>query len=724
MQHSLIQALGIINCCIFKRLGVSEFEVLHCNQDWLYELLPDAYQSTTFLFSKNSAYLDDFLIDAEEFWRMGNPGQIHSGIWSEQTNNTLLRLEAIAAIAEGDKFLVITNLQQEYDRQQQTLQVARELLISNDKVTAQHDYVHERLDSLLKASHDQDLLMAPIQKAIESASSGIVIADAKLQPVNHNPAAMALFGIDSTGIDSTGSDSNDTNTNELEQSPVKILLQLFENQFPEYDRVFATASRWSGELFWHKPPNTSKWLQMALYPVVDDYQSVKHWLFIVTDITRLKYLLQKNEKLTLYDGITNIPNRQFFWQKLEQQIAALKPMFVLYLDIKHFKKINEVHGHAAGDNLLVQLADRLKPLLGNDDILARVGGDEFAVICHNTEDNVKCRTLAERLVETVEMPFYTESEQKCHVGLSVGIAHFPSDASNAEDLMKFADLAVYSAKKQSKSNIQFYSLKLKEASRKRLALEKALREAIENKQFELYLQPMLDLQSGKIVKAEALLRWCLPDGDIISPDDFIPAAEQSGLIVPIGKWVISRACEMLALLNERQQSIKLSINLSPRQISDRQLFAFIHSTLENNNVDPKLLELELTEGVLVDDYQRVQFLLNEVRNLGITVSIDDFGTGYSSLSYLKKLPIDYLKIDRSFVKDLATDENDKAIVLAVIAMAHSLKLGVIAEGVETLQQNEFLRLNHCDSAQGFLFSKPVKFEQFCEQLAKQSLNDH
>lgn len=705
MQHSLIQALGIIDCCILKRLSLDKFEVLHCNKAWFYQLLPEAQQRNPFIFTKNSAYLDDFLIDAEEFWRMGNAGQIHSGIWSEQTANTLLRLEAIAAIAEGEKFLVITNLQQEYDRQQQTLQVARELLISNDKVMAQHDYVHERLDSLLKANQNQSLLIAPIQKAIESASSGVVIADAKLQLVSHNPAAMALFDIDN---------------NEAEQDPVSILLQLFENQFPEYDRVFAMASRWTGELFWHKPPNTSKWLQMAVYPVLDDYQSVKHWLFIVTDITRLKYLLQKNEKLTLYDGITNIPNRQFFWQKLEQQIAASKPLFVLYLDIKHFKRINEVHGHAAGDHVLIQLTDRLKPLLGSADLLARVGGDEFAVICHNTEDNSKCRSLAERLVEAVERPFYTETEQKCHVGLSVGVAHFPSDASNAEDLMKFADLAVYSAKKHSKSNIQFYSLKLKEASRKRLALENALREAIDNKQFELYLQPMLDLQSGKIVKAEALLRWCLPNGDIISPDDFIPAAEQSGLIVPIGKWVISRACEMLAVLHNRQQSIKLSINLSPRQITDRQLFSFIHDALTNNKVDPQKLELELTEGVLVDDYQRVQFLLNEVRNLGISVSIDDFGTGYSSLSYLKKLPIDYLKIDRSFVKDLATDENDKAIVLAVIAMAHSLKLGVIAEGVETQQQNDFLKMNHCDSAQGFLFSKPVKFEQFCEQLTKQS----
>lgn len=701
MQHSLIQALGIIDCCILKRLSQNQFEIIHCNQDWFFQFVPEAKHNNPFCFSGDSAYLDDFFIDAEEFWNMGNAGQIHSGIWSEQTQSGLLRLEAIAAIADNEKYLVISNLQQQYERQQQTLQVARELLISNDKVLAQHEYVHERLDSLLKDNQQQHQLTAPVQKAIENSGSGIIIVDSRLQPISHNPASQALF---------------DMSESEPNQHPIDVLMQLFENQYPEYDRVFATASRWNGELFWHKPPNTSRWLQMALYPVLDDKQSVKHWLFIFSDITRLKYLLQKNEKLTLYDSLTGIPNRQFFWQQLEQQIASATPLFVLYLNIKRFKLINEIHGHATGDELLIQLSERLKPVLNKPDIIARVGGDEFAIICLKKYDNGQCREYAERLVDAVERPFYSESGQKCTVGLSIGIAHFPSDASNAEDLMKFADLAVYSAKKQSKSNVQFYSLELKEASRKRLELENALRDAIEHEQFELYLQPMLDIASGKIIKAEALIRWCLPDGEIIGPDEFIPAAEQSGLIVPIGKWVISRACEILSSMNKDQAPFKLSINLSPRQINDRQLFSFIHESLKANDIPAKSLELELTEGVLVDDYDRVQFLLNEVRNLGISVSIDDFGTGYSSLSYLKKLPIDFLKIDRSFVKDLDTDENDKAIVLAVIAMAHSLKLGVIAEGVETQQQLDFLKHNHCDSAQGFLFSKPIKVEQFYQLL--------
>lgn len=701
MQQSLIQALGIIDCSILKRIGKNHFEVLHSNTDWFAELVPEAQAKSTFEFSGDSAYLQDFLIDAEEFWQIGNAGQIQSGIWSEQTPERILRLEAIAAVANGERFLVISNLQQEYERQQKTLQVARELLLSNDKILAQHEYVHERLDALLNEKENLQDIQAPIQQAIDNATFGVMIVDASLNPVNQNPAIFDLFELA----------QNDT-----EQHPLDIVLSLFEKQFPEFDRVFATASRWNGELFWHKPPHTSKWLQLAIYPVLDEHKSVKHWLFIVSDVTRLKYLLQTNEKLTLYDGITSLPNRQFFWQSLEQQIKSQKAMYVLYLDVKHFKRVNELHGHRAGDDLLVQITKRIQPLLSQDDMFARVGGDEFAII-HQAASPEDCKDLASRLISAIEIPFYTESQQKCMVGLNIGAAHFPRDASNAEDLMKFADLAVYEAKKKAKSAIMFYSLELKEASRKRLELEAALRDAIENNQFELFLQPMLNLETGEVIKAEALLRWHLPDGQMAMPDDFIPVAEQCGLIVPIGKWVIARACEMLNVLKRYHDTLKLSVNLSPRQVSDRYLFDFIQSAVEMSDINPALLELELTEGVLVDNYDKVQLLLDEVRNMGISVAIDDFGTGYSSLSYLKSLPIDHLKIDRSFVQDLDTDENDKAIVLAVIAMAHSLKLGVIAEGVENEKQREFLKLNHCDTAQGYLFSKPVPFDQFCEQLA-------
>lgn len=705
MQQSLIQALGIINCTILKRQQGNHFELMHCNEDWFYSLAPEAVGNKSFELSDNSPFLNDFLIDAEDFWQIGNDGQIQSGIWSEQSADKLLRLEAIAAVAKGESYLVINNLEIEYQRQQKTLQVARELLISNDKVLAQHEYIHARLDAVLRINQNLQSLQEPINKAIENAEFGVLICDSKLVAINQNPNAFALFEIDKDN---------------QEDSPFAILLSLFEKQCPEYQRVIETASHWHGELFWHKPPYTSKWLQVAIYPVKDDNGNLKNWVFIFSDVSRVKYLMQRNEKLSLYDNVTNLPNRQFFWQSLEQAIEKAEPFFVLYIDIKHFKRVNELHGHVAGDHLLVNISERLVSLLSESDLCARIGGNEFGIILFSQTNQDNCKRFAQRLIDSIEAPFYTDSHEKIQIGINAGVAHYPTDTSDSEDLMKFADLAMFSAKRNFKSVVKFYSRALKEASQKRLEMEASLRHAIENGHFELYLQPILELGSGEITKAEALLRWRLENGSLIPPDDFIPLAEQTGLIVPLGKWVLNRAGEMLKTLIQHKPSLKISVNLSPRQIADRNLLAFLKSVVEHCGIPAKNLELELTEGVLIDNFEKVQRLLNDVRDMGVSVSIDDFGTGYSSLAYLQKLPIDHLKIDRSFVRDLDKNDNDKAIVLAVIAMAHSLKLGVIAEGVENQQQRRFLLDNHCDTAQGYLFSKPVPFDDFCQQLIVES----
>ncbi|WP_342806692.1 bifunctional diguanylate cyclase/phosphodiesterase [Alteromonas sp. M12] len=708
MQQSLIQALGIINCAILKRVENRKFQLLHCSEDWFYAIAPEAIGSEFFEFIGNSAYLEDFFIDAEDFWQIGNDGQIQSGIWSEQSKDDLLRLEAIAAVSKGEAYLVIHNLQAEYKKQQQTLQVARELLISNDKILAQHEYIHERLDQVLRENQTLQSLQEPIKQVIENADFGVVITDSQLNIISQNPNSYSFF--------ETSEVSN-------EASPFTILLELFKHQCAEFERVFETGSRWHGELFWHKPPYSSKWLKLALYPVTDEMQNLQNWIFIFSDVSRVKYLLQRNEKLNLYDNVTNLPNRQFFWQKLEHQIEKDKPFFIVYLDVKHFKQINELHGHQAGDHILVTLAERIQQCLSTADLCARVGGNEFGIILSGAKEQSDCIEFANRLIEATEFPFYTESKQKVQIGLNLGAAHFPSDASDSEELMKFADLAMFSAKKEDKSKLRFYSKALKEASMHRLELENALKKAIDENQFELYLQPIIDLSTGKIAKAEALIRWRLADGTITSPDKFIPLAEQTGLIVPIGKWVISRATDMLKVIIQHQPNLKVSVNLSPRQVADRHLFDFVTQAILHSGIPSKNLELELTEGVLIDNYDKVKNLLDQVRKIGISTSIDDFGTGYSSLSYLQKLPIDNLKIDRSFVIDLEQNENDKAIILAVIAMAHSLKLGVIAEGVENQYQAKFLLDNKCNTAQGYLFSKPLPFEEFCELLITEKHSD-
>lgn len=714
---ALFHTLGLINSGIFERINKGQFKSVYVLEPWLTALIPEADKSDVteiniFEYQDSCAYLNDFLLDAEEFWISAEEGEIQSGIWREQIAEKDFYLEARAIISQGSCYLLISDVKKEYQRQQQTLQVARELLLSNDKIVAQHDHVFDRLESLLANSIEVHEPNGPLQLALHKSELGIAILDGQLNLLTSNNALYQMF---------------DIAKHITKQSPERILLQLFENQYPEYQRVLSTKSSWSGELYWLNPTTRGSWFKMSIHPICHSEKQLTFWLLSISDISQLKYLLKRNEKLSHFDVLTELPNRQNFCSQLNQQIKKGLPFYVLYIEIKQFKKINELHGHLVGDNVIKELSLRLRATIGSEDILARIGGTEFALITHNdvgsdaaTEVNHQiCELLSDELISAVSQPFYTEQGHQCEVGLNIGAANYPVDADIVEDLMKYADLAMFEAKKQQRSSLQFYSKALKDASQQRIELENALRCALENKEFELYFQPIYDLQTNNIIKAEALIRWNRPLVGMISPDNFIPMAEQTGLIVAIGKWVIKETCAKLASLQANNLAIKLCINLSPRQINDRQLLDFIINCVDAFAISPQLLELELTEGVLVDNFIKVQHLLSEVRKLGISVSIDDFGTGYSSLSYLQKLPIDQLKIDRSFIKDLHHNENDRALVLAVIAMAHSLKLGVIAEGVETIQQKEFLQLNKANIAQGFLFSHPVPFEQLISMLGAQ-----
>lgn len=682
------------------------FRLIEGNSPWIDELFPGANSRESFIIDDNIPFLQDFLIDGRLVWNNSINGKVRSGFWTEVVaSNKELHLEAIAIRQESHNLLIISNQTEEFIYRQSTMQSARELLLQNDRLVEQNEYLHTRLLAILKEPTEQNKILVALTKAIENAGFAVIIAESNLSTIIANTAAVNLF----EQVKSPRTD---------QESPMDVIVQLLKNQLPEYERIILTKSSWDGELCWMSPPSTLKWLKVALYPVLDELNEVKNWIVFANDISNLKYLVQRNEQLALQDMLTELPNRIAFWQTLEKQILSNNPFYLLYVDINDFRRHNEFYGHDEGDKLLIELSGRIKSVIKESDFIARVGGDEFAIILTNIDNPKSCEQVVERLFSCTRRSFETSKSISFNISLSIGAASFPHDAKSVEELMKFVDLSAYNGKQVKTNSLQFYSESMKDASHQLIEIENELRQAIKNKEFELFLQPIIDLERNEIVKAETLIRWNHPTKGMIFPDVFIPIAEKSGLIITIGKWVIDTACKMAVNINTRGYKVKISLNLSPSQVFDENLFPYLHACVKHYKIEPALLELEITEGVLVDDYSITERLLNKVRAIGMSVAIDDFGTGYSSLAYLKKLPLDFLKIDRSFVQDIVNDDNDKAIVRAVIAMAHNLNLGVIAEGVETKEQLDFLSKNSCNSVQGYLFSEPISFDAFIKLLEK------
>ncbi|MDO6488004.1 EAL domain-containing protein [Colwellia sp. 6_MG-2023] len=702
MQQVIIEPVeGSLN--LFKLVGGSCL--------WATELLPLSASQKVFSIDDNTPFLQDFLIDAQLIWNGSEDNRVRSGFWTEVVaNNKELHLEAIAIKQDDQSLLIISNQTEDFTLRQSTMQSARELSLYNDHLIEQNEYLHTRILAIFNKPYEQENIITALTKAIENAGFAVLITKSDLTTIIANTAALHLF--------EQGGSSNHESSN-----PVDIIVQLLKNQLPEYERIIATKSSWDGELCWMSPPSTLKWLKVALYPVLDDLNEIKNWIIFANDISNIKYLVQRNEKSDLQDLLTQLPNRISFWQRLEKQIISNIPFYLLYVDVNDFRRHNEFYGHDEGDKLLIEVSGRIKSSIKTSDFIARVGGDEFAIILTDIDNQACCEGVVERILDCTREPFQTSELESFNVNLSIGAANFPHDAHSVEELMKFVDLSAYNGKRSKANSLQFYSQSMKDASRLIIEVEHELREAIKNDEFELFLQPIIDLELNKIVKAEALIRWNHPTKGMLFPDSFIAIAEKSGLIITIGKWVIDTACQMVDKINKMGHKVKISLNLSPAQVFDEKLFPHLHACIKNNKIDPCLLELEITEGVMIDDYAITEKLLNKVRAIGVSVSIDDFGTGYSSLAYLKKLPLDFLKIDRSFVRDIVSDDNDKAIVRAVIAMAHNLNLGVIAEGVETQEQLDFLEQNSCNSVQGYFFSKPIEFSSFIMLLQNQKKKD-
>jgi diguanylate cyclase (GGDEF)-like protein len=439
-------------------------------------------------------------------------------------------------------------------------------------------------------------------------------------------------------------------------------------------------------------------------------------------IERKRYQVQIEHQAN-YDSLTGLPNRSLLHDRLRQAVFAqrhVRSIAVVFIDLDHFKFVNDSMGHVAGDELLKTMADRLRSVLRDGDTVARLGGDEFVLILNDQGNEEVIFRAMQRVANKVNEPIVIEGKE-LYLTCSAGISLYPQDGPDVDTLLKNADVAMYRAKEAGRNNFQFFTTEMNEVVNERLHLEQSLRRALERREFLLHYQQKVDLKTGAVVGSEALLRWMHPEWGLVRPARFIPVSEETGLIVQIGEWVLEEACRQnVAWLKEGLEPGVVSVNLSARQFRQEGLVRMVSRILANTGLDPSELELELTESMVMHNAEAAIATLQGLKSLGVTLSVDDFGTGYSSLAYLKDLPIDTLKIDRSFVRDITTNgaPDEGVLAQAIISLGHSLNLKVIAEGVETDAQLRFLAKHRCDEVQGFYYGEPGDPASFAKLLTK------
>jgi diguanylate cyclase (GGDEF)-like protein/PAS domain S-box-containing protein len=502
----------------------------------------------------------------------------------------------------------------------------------------------------------------------------------------------------------------------------------------EQNYVNMTPDGWAehiAELEAHKPfrdmelcrlDETGKkmWISISGEPVLDSSGAFTGYRGVGKDISERKQDEERIQFLANHDALTSLPNRTMFSEVLNLAIQNARRynrnFAVLFIDLDRFKNINDTLGHDAGDKLLQEMGTRLVQTVRSSDVVARLGGDEFVVLVQEVAESKQVAAVARKILSALVEPMVMQG-QECRVTASIGICMYPSEAKDEKALMKNADIAMYRAKEDGKNNYKFYSEEINVHTFERMALETSLRRGLERNEFFLHYQAKVDLHTQRITGVEALVRWQHPDLGVVPPVQFIPLAEETGLIVPIGKWVLNTACARnVAWQREGLPPLSMAVNLSARQFADEDLVKDIADALKESGMKPELLELELTESMVIQNPERAGKVLAEIKKMGVRLAIDDFGVGYSSLTHLKRFPIDTLKVDRSFIRDLPQDPEDKAICQAIIAMGKSLNLTVVAEGVETLEQQTFLHDHNCDEMQGFYFSKPITGDEFATLL--------
>lgn len=600
---------------------------------------------------------------------------------------------------------------------------AHNLTVNKDEIgalNAEFSNMAEQLDGVVtdlqqklveKEIAEQQALR--LSKAVEFSGSGVAIANSNLDIEYVNPKLLEMTGLEDSFF--------------LGESLLKLIAQDMQLLLDDIEHDLLQRHHWKGDTLLRNYENEALWVSLTISPIRDENHNIYSYVASAQDISFVKESQRKMEQLAYFDTLTGLANRAFFRMQLRKSLALAArghyAFALFYFDLDEFKRINDTLGHDAGDQLLLEVAQRLQKRLRAEDTISRLGGDEFAILLSGINERDKAAEVALTIQETLNRPIRLGSNEVI-ISASIGITMAPDDSPEEDELLKHADLAMYEAKARGKNTYYFYNQNLDAAANERLVIENQLRIALKEQQFELYYQPQVDCITHEIVGFEALIRWNHPSMGYITPDKFIPIAEATGLIVELGEWILWESCAFAQRMKNKQHESSISINLSARQFKESNLTAVLQQMIMKTGIDPKRMHLELTESMLMGDIEAAIAHMHELKKIGVSLSIDDFGTGYSSLSYLKRFPVDILKIDRSFVKDIPEDSNDMEITAAIIAMAQKLNLDLVAEGVETREQVDFLIQNNCHIVQGYYFSPPVPEAKIAQLLERSKTRAH
>lgn len=576
-----------------------------------------------------------------------------------------------------------------------------------DHVTEAINSMRERLREDLERQKTDEAEIRKLSLALEQSPSSVVICDRSWHIEYANNKFLQLTGYRMDDI--IGHHPAFLTANTLNEEENR---ELWNNVRLQVQRVGV----WQGEMQRIRDNGERFWEQVVVTPIREEDEQPSHYLILGEDISIRKRYEQQLLRQANYDILTGLPNRMLALDRLKLALAQARRdqtmVGVMFLDLDNFKHVNDTMGHDAGDNMLIEASRRISACLRGTSTVARLGGDEFLIVLPTLASPEATQQVAERILQTFVPPFNIAG-QEVFVSTSIGIAIYPGDGENSTNLLQNADAAMYEAKNRGKSAFQRFAPEMKAVSQERLQTESLLRRALEMQELELRFQPIMRLGDSRIMGAEALLRWNNPTLGMVPPDRFIPLAEETGLIISIGRWVIHEACHAVSRWQKQTgDPVFMAVNVSPRQFRDPHFVQTVSDALEETGLEGQYLELEITERLILDNNLETDRVVRDLDAMGVRLSVDDFGTGYSALGYLKNYPFDTLKIDKSFVGDLNRDSDDTALVRAIINMSHSLGLQVVAEGVEHQDQLKYLVDENCDYAQGFLFTHPLSEHEF------------